>query len=72
MEKHQLNGNKVAQALENNPRVLKVIYPGLKSYPQHELFKRQMSGYGGMISFYIKTDEAGTIKFLKHLKVKQI
>ena len=69
MEKHKLNGNKIALALENNPRVERVIYPGLKSHPQHELYKRQMSGYGGMMSFYIKTNEDGTKKFLKHLKV---
>jgi cystathionine gamma-lyase/cystathionine beta-lyase/cystathionine gamma-lyase/homocysteine desulfhydrase len=51
MRQHDENGRLVAQFLSENPKVKKVYYPGLKSHPQHELARRQMSGFGGMISF---------------------
>ncbi|HXG93525.1 MAG TPA: cystathionine gamma-synthase [Blastocatellia bacterium] len=51
MRQHDENGRAVAQFLTEHPRVLKVYYPGLKSHPQHELARRQMMGFGGMISF---------------------
>ncbi len=54
MERHCANGLKVARFLENHPKVKWVCYPGLKSHPQYELAKRQMSGPGGMISFELK------------------
>ncbi len=54
MERHARNAMQVAQFLENHPKVERVNYPGLESHPQHELAKRQMSGYSGMLSFEIK------------------
>lgn len=51
MRQHDENGRLVAQFLSEHPKVLKVYYPGLKSHPQHELARRQMAGFGGMISF---------------------
>lgn len=51
MRQHDENGRLVAQFLSEHPRVEKVYYPGLKSHPQYELARRQMSGFGGMISF---------------------
>ncbi len=51
MRQHDENGRIIAQFLAENPRVKKVYYPGLKSHPQHELARRQMTGFGGMISF---------------------
>jgi cystathionine gamma-lyase len=69
MEKHFKNGMAVAQFLESNPRVEKVIYPGLTSHPQHELAKRQCTGCPGMISFYIKGTLQHAETFLKNLKV---
>ena len=53
MKKHEENAIKIAEFLEKHPKVKKVNYPGLKSHPQHELAKKQMSGFGGMISFEI-------------------
>ncbi len=50
MERHDANGRRIAHWLEAHPRVNRVFYPGLPSHPQHELAKRQMSGFGGMIS----------------------
>ncbi len=51
MEKHNENGQAVANFLAEHPKVSKVFYPGLFSHPQHELAKRQQKGFGGMVSF---------------------
>jgi cystathionine beta-lyase/cystathionine gamma-synthase len=51
MEKHDENGRAVAEFLNGHKRVKKVFYPGLKSHPQYELARRQMSGFGSMIAF---------------------
>jgi len=69
MEKHNENAVKVANYLESHPKVKKVNYPGLKSHPQHELAKKQMSGFGGMISFEIKGKLKEAKKFLENLKI---
>ena len=53
MRKHEENAQKIAEFLEKHPKIKKVNYPGLKSHPQHDLAKKQMSGFGGMISFEI-------------------
>lgn len=54
MERHAENAKKVAEFLEGNPKVNRVNYPGLKSHPQHEIARKQMSGYSGMLSFELK------------------
>ena len=54
MEKAEENAMKVAEYLESHPNVEWVLYPGLKSHPQHELAKQQMSGFSSMISFGLK------------------
>lgn len=51
MEAHDKNGRVVANFLAEHPRIEKVYYPGLVSHPQHELAKRQQSGFGGMVAF---------------------
>lgn len=51
MLQHDCNGRKVAEYLSTHKKVKKVFYPGLPSHPQHELAKRQMSGFGSMIAF---------------------
>lgn len=51
MEAHDKNGRIVANFLSEHPRVEKVFYPGLVSHPQHELAKRQQTGFGGMVAF---------------------
>jgi cystathionine beta-lyase/cystathionine gamma-synthase len=57
MIQHEINGQAVAKYLESNPKVKAVFYPGLPDHPQHELAKRQMSGFGSMITF-----ELGSLK----------
>jgi cystathionine gamma-lyase len=51
MERHCANGMAVAKFLEEHPKVARVSYPGLPSHPQHDIARRQMNGYAGMISF---------------------
>ncbi len=69
MEKHNSNGQKVAEYLEAHSKIRKVNYPGLKSHPQHDLAQRQMSGYGGMISFEIDGDLAKAKTFLERCEI---
>ncbi len=54
MEKHNSNAMKVAKYLKGHPKIKNLIYPGLESFPQHELAKKQMDGFGGLISFEVK------------------
>lgn len=54
MEKHESNAMVIAKWLEENPKVERVYYPGLESHPQHELAKKQASGFGAMIAFELK------------------
>lgn len=54
MERHVKNGQLVAEFLETHKSVQKVIYPGLTSHPQHELARKQMNGFGGMVTVLIK------------------
>lgn len=69
MKAHQENAMKVAGFLEAHKKVRKVIYPGLKSHPQHELAKKQMSGFGGMITFYLEGGLSQARTFLENVKV---
>jgi cystathionine beta-lyase len=60
----------VAAFLSNHPEVEKVYYPGLPDHPFHEIAKKQMSGFGGMVSFTFKSGKkADAISFLEKLKV---
>uniref|UniRef100_A0A8C5QXK0 Cystathionine gamma-lyase n=1 Tax=Leptobrachium leishanense TaxID=445787 RepID=A0A8C5QXK0_9ANUR len=69
MKQHFQNAVEVAKYLENDPRVEKVIFPGLPSHPQYELTKRQCTGVPGMVTFYIKGDLEHARTFLKNLKL---
>jgi len=60
MERHDQNAGEIARFLEANPMVDRVYYPGLSSHPQHELALKQMTGFGGIISFELRGSlEAG-------------
>ena len=69
MKQHQENAFAIANFLTKHPKVEKVIYPGLESHPQHALAKKQMSGFGGMISFTIKGGIAESKKVLETTKL---
>jgi cystathionine gamma-lyase len=69
MKAHQENAMKVAKYLEGHPKVESVIYPGLKSHPQHRMAKKQMKGFGGMITFYLKGNLKASERFLKRVNM---
>lgn len=69
MQAHERNAMAVARFLEKHPNIEKVIYPGLESHPQHALAKKQMHGFGGMITFYIKGGLEASRKFLESVRI---
>jgi cystathionine gamma-lyase len=69
MKAHATNAMAVAEFLETHPKVQKVLYPGLKSHPQHALAKEQMTGMGGMITFYIKGGIKEARTFLESVQI---
>lgn len=69
VKQHSHNAIEVAKVLENRKdRIEKVLYPGLPSHPQHELAKKQMEMFGGLLSFYLKKDYEVT-KFMENLQI---
>lgn len=69
MKQHSESAQKVAEFLESSPAVTFVAYPGLESHPQHDIAKKQMSLYSGVLSFGIKGDVALNNKFVNSLKL---
>lgn len=68
MQQHEKNAIKISHFLEHHPKISKVIYPGLPSHPDYELGTKQMTGFGGMISFELKGDISHAKKFIENLK----
>jgi methionine-gamma-lyase len=69
MEKHNENAMRVAAFLESHSKVERVNYPGLKSHPQHDLAKRQMSGFGGTMSFELKGGLKKGVKLMNSVRL---
>jgi len=69
MERHCRSALELARWMEQQPEIRRVYYPGLESHPQHALAKRQMEGFGGIISIDLNTDLAGARRFLEHCQV---
>lgn len=70
MQRHSDNGFEVAKYLENHSLVEKIFYPGLSSHPQYDLATRQMTEFGGMVSFTFKSGKKeDAVKFLENIKV---
>ena len=69
MRQHEANALAVARFLHEHPRVEKVYYPGLPSHLDHELAKRQMSGFGGMVSFQFKGTYADVAQMVRRFRV---
>jgi cystathionine gamma-lyase len=68
MREHERNARAIAEFLEKHPKVERVNYPGLASHPQHALAKKQMSGFGGMLSFTLRVPEAKAMEFAAGLR----
>lgn len=69
MERHSANGMEAAQFLADHPKVGRVIYPGLQSHPQHEIAKRQMKGFSGMLSFDLKGGIEAGVTLMNSVKL---
>ena len=69
MKQHEENAIAVADYLKRHPAVSRVFYPGLKSHPGHEIAKRQMKGFGGVVSFELKGGIKTVNNFLRKLKL---
>jgi cystathionine beta-lyase/cystathionine gamma-synthase len=74
VERQNENASALAQALEKNKNVNRVLYPGLPSHPQHKLARRQMSGFGGMVTIEVKPSKRiapveGAVKVCDNLKI---
>ncbi|HET7371328.1 MAG TPA: cystathionine gamma-synthase [Gammaproteobacteria bacterium] len=69
MERHGANAMELAGWLEKHPQVEQVIYPGLASHPQHDLAKRQMSAFGGMVTIFVKGGLEKARRFLERCEV---
>src|SRR3989344_785488 len=69
MKRHEENARKIAHFLKHHKGVKKVYYPGLLGHPGHEIANKQMSGFGGMISFELKGTIETAVSFLVHLKL---
>ena len=69
MKAHCANAGELAAWLATHPKVEKVIYPGLASHPQHELAKRQMAGFGGMLSILVKGGLPAARSFMERCKL---
>jgi len=71
MKQHQVNAMAVAKFLEAHPKVERVRYPGLVSHPQHEIAKKQQTGFGGMVTFWLKGGLDQSRHFLENLQIFQ-
>jgi cystathionine gamma-synthase/cystathionine gamma-lyase len=69
MREHERNALFIAECLKGHPRVEKVYYPGLASHPQHDVARKQMSGFGGMVSIELKGEFRAVEKFLSKLEL---
>ena len=69
MNRHNENAMALARALEKHPKVLQVLYPGLPSFRQHKIAKKQMSGFGGMVTIEVKGGAKGAMKVVDGLRV---
>jgi cystathionine beta-lyase/cystathionine gamma-synthase len=67
--RHNANALAVAQFLEGHPKIERVLYPGLESHPDHAVAKRQMSGFGGVVTIDVKGGQAAAFRTFDHLKV---
>lgn len=69
MERHAKNALAIARFLESHAKVERVVYPGLASHPDHDLARRQMSGFGGMVTFFLKGARREAVTFLENVRL---
>ncbi|MFW9823793.1 MAG: trans-sulfuration enzyme family protein [Candidatus Thorarchaeota archaeon] len=71
MKQHSSNAMKIAKFLEEHPKLIKVVYPGLISHPNHQVAKKQMKDFGGMIGFELESREISN-EFIEKLKLIKV
>jgi cystathionine gamma-synthase len=69
MERHSANGQAIAEWLTEHPKVKRVNYPGLPTHPQHQLAKRQMKSFGGMLSFELRAGEKAATRMVARTRL---
>ena len=69
MERHNINGMKIAKFLSTHKKISHVVYPGLTSHPQNRIAKKQMSGFGAVITFFHKGNLKEIKKFMQKLEI---
>ncbi len=73
MQRHNKNGQAIAEFLDSHPRVDRVYYPGLESHPTHAIAKSQMCGFGGLVTFTVKdADWKETSRIVDAAKIPKI
>ena len=73
MQRHNQNGQRIAEFLESHPRIERVLYPGLPSHPYYEIARETMRGFGGLITFYVKdADWRETANIVDAVKIPRI
>jgi len=72
IDRHCANATKVAEALSKNPAISRVLYPGRKDHPQHALAAKQMSAFGGVVTFDVKGGKAACFAALNKLGIVDI
>ncbi|MQL87009.1 hypothetical protein Taro_019543 [Colocasia esculenta] len=69
VQQQNMTALRMAQFLEEHPKILRVYYPGLPSHPEHHIAKQQMTGFGGVVSFEVDGGLHDTIRFIDNLKI---
>ena len=69
VEKQNMNALQIARHLQTNPLIQKIYYPGLEDHPGHDIARRQMKNFGGMLSFELDPDKTDPYQFLKNLRL---
>ncbi|CAA7395027.1 unnamed protein product [Spirodela intermedia] len=69
VQQHNQTALRMAQFLEEHPKIRRVYYPGLESHPEHHIARQQMTGFGGVVSFEVDGDLHDTIRFIDNLKI---
>ncbi|KAL0450527.1 UNVERIFIED_CONTAM: Cystathionine gamma-synthase 1, chloroplastic [Sesamum latifolium] len=72
VQQQNSTAQRMAEILEAHPKITRVYYPGLVSHPEHELAKKQMNGFGGVVSFEVDGDLLTTAKFVDALRIPYI
>jgi cystathionine beta-lyase/cystathionine gamma-synthase len=72
MRQHEINAFKIAEFLQGHPNVLKVFFPGLVTHPGHDIAKKQMTGFGGVVSFQLRGGLNECNTFFKKLRIFQL